>query len=584
MKKTISLLLAAILFLSLLAGCSENLLQNTAPAETAVPTESTAEQTSTETTEQITETDPPGSDGVPIFVVRAADDGTEVRTTGVVAKITYSYGLVPSGFILADAADAIYVYSPEIAAQVKEGNIITIYGTKTHWILENEQANAVTFGYRGCCQIVDAVIEDNDGGNSLFPTENIPETTVKAIIDTPVTEDITSRIYKVTALVKKVEGTGFTNYYVNDLDGNTGSYVYTQCSGSDFSWLDEFDGKICTVYLTALNAKSTSSGCVWRFLPVAVMDESFDVSTVNVAEHVANYYGVPQFQSSYTGDPALELITDVSSDLLNFYGASLTYSSDNEAVISFENNVMHCNAPGTANITVTGSYDGKTHSETITITVSENEEVSSLTVSEAIASAVGETVTVRGIVGPSLVNRTGFYLIDDEALIAVTTDEATMDTLTIGDEVILTGLRDRFHDGSGNHAGQTAVTGCTVVSNYYGGHDYCTDFFVTGKTLADFYKLDAAQDYSTTVFVLNATVDVVETNYYTKIQLKDGSTTVSLYCSSANQYSFLKAYAGQEVTVEIAACNWNDKSFWAGCVLAVRLDDGTKDINALNFN
>ena len=58
---------------------------------------------------------------------------------------------------------------------------------------------------------------------------------------------------------------------------------------------------------------------------------------------------------------------------------------------------------------------------------------------------------------------------------------------------------------------------------------------------------------------------------------------VTLYCSSANQYKWLQAYAGQEITLEVAACNWNDKSFYAGCVLAVVNADGTKTINELNF-
>ena len=576
MKKLTSLLLIIAMVFTFTA-CGD---------ETVTPSENPTETTTAPTviTTAPTETEQPDDGTISIEDARNAAEGEEVMVSGVVAKITYSYGYNPSGFILVDDTSSIYVYDSNAASQVSEGNTVTIFASKTWWILEDEQYNAAAFGYQGCSQLANATILENDGGNSLFSTDWIEETTVKTIMDTPASEDITTKLYKVTALVKKVEGTGFVNYYIDDLDGYTGSYVYTQCSGGDFKWLDEFDGKICTVYLTALNAKSSSSGCVWRFLPVAVVDENFDVTTVNVAQHVVTYYGIPQFQAEYSGDPALELVTSVDSQLLSFSGASLSYSSDNESIISIQDNVMHCVAPGTANITVTGSFGSQTYSETIAITVSENEEVAYISVNDAIAASVGETVTVHGIVGPSLVNRSGFYLIDNEGIIAITTDEATLATLTIGDEVVLTGMRDKFHDGSGNHAGQTAITNCTVVSNYYGGNEYCTDFFVTDKTLADFYKLDASVDYSTTVFVLTATVDIVETNYYTKIQLKDGSTTVSLYCASANQYSFLKAYAGQEVTVEIAACNWNNKSFWAGCVLAVRLPDGTKDVNSLNFN
>jgi hypothetical protein len=79
-------------------------------------------------------------------------------------------------------------------------------------------------------------------------------------------------------------------------------------------------------------------------------------------------------------------------------------------------------------------------------------------------------------------------------------------------------------------------------------------------------------------------VVVEETAYYSNIFLSDGSTQIRLYCSSSSQYSWLKAYAGQEVTVEIAACNWNDKTYYVGCVLAVVHADGTKTLNTLNFN
>ena len=75
---------------------------------------------------------------------------------------------------------------------------------------------------------------------------------------------------------------------------------------------------------------------------------------------------------------------------------------------------------------------------------------------------------------------------------------------------------------------------------------------------------------------------MVETAYYTNIKIKSGDVSVTLYSSSAKQYDFLKQFAGQEVTLELAPCNWNNKTYYAGCVLAVRTDSG-KIINTLNF-
>lgn len=520
-----------------------------------------------------------------IAQAREAATGDKVLVSGVVAQITYAFGQVPSGVILVDNTSSIYIYSKDIAGRAAIGNTISVAASKTYWILEDEQNNASKFGYKGCNQLENAQLVSIDNSITAFDTSWIEETTVKDILDTPVSEDISSKIYKVTAIIHKVEGTGFTNYYIDDLDDQTGTYCYSQCNGSDYAWLDAFDGKICTVYVTALNAKSTSSDCFWRFLPIAVYDENFDVSTVNPAEHAVKYVGIDQFQATYTGDPALELITSVDSELLNFTGAALSYTSSDPSVFSIDGNVMHCLKSGTATITITGTYGDKTYSATVTITAEITQQSTSYpTVSDAIAAAVGETVTVKGIVGPSLVNKTGFYLIDDTGVVAIEMDAATLATLKIGNEVVLEGVRQINTKGGTNYYGQTTIKNCTVIVNNYGTHDYSTASFDGDISVEDFYNLDVTKDYTTSVFTMKATVLVVEGGHSKNIYITDGTTQIRLYCSSANQYSFLKAFDGQEVTIEIAPCNWNDKKYYVGCVLAVVHEDGSKTLNTLNFN
>jgi hypothetical protein len=519
---------------------------------------------------------------------REAAVGTKVKVSGVVAAITYANGMKPIGFVLVDNTQSIYVYGGDATQQVQVGNKVEIAASKTYWILSDEQSLASKFGYNGCNQLEDAYLVSNDKKtDNVFDKSWIEESTVKAMLDTPVTEDVTTKIFKVNALVSKVPGSGFTNYYFNDLDGKTGTYTYTQCNGNDFTWLDQYDGKICTVYLMLLNAKSTQSGCVWRFLPVAVEDNGFTFDKNLAAEHAVTYYGIPQFQTTYSGDPALEVVTSVDSKLLGFEGAVLTYSSSNTAVVDFKvesgKTIMHCGNAGKATITVKGAYNGKEYSETIEITVTSNADVDYVNVAGAIAAAKGETVTVKGIVGPSLVNKTGFYLIDESGVIAVQTDADTMATLQLGNEVILTGVRHINTKGGTNYFGQSCLNDATVVSNAYGKHDYSTSSFVTDKTLKEVYDLDPTVDYSTSVFVVKAKVLVEESKYYTNIYLVDeNGTQLRLYCSSAKQYNWLKEFAGQEVTVEVAACNWNDKNYYTGCVLAVITEDG-KVYNELNF-
>lgn len=522
-----------------------------------------------------------------IAEARDAETGAKVKVSGVVAQITYANGMKPSGVILVDGTSSIYVYDGDLAARCAIGNTISVYASKTYWILETEQANAEKFGYKGCNQLESAVLISNDDGNTAFDTSWIETTTVKDILDTPVSTDISTRIFKVTAQVKEVPGSGFTNYYINDLDGKTGSYAYSQCNGGDFEWLRAYDGKIVTVYVMALNAKSTSSDCYWRFLPVAVVDEGFDPASVNFAENAVKYYGVGQFLSYYSGNPALELLPSVSNELLGYTDLTLTYVSSDPSIISIDDGVMNCRKTGTATITVTGTWGDQTYSQDVTISVEiAQQEETYPTVADAIAANVGDTVTVKGIVGPSLVNRTGFYLIDDNAIIAVVvSDAAILETLEIGQEVVLEAKRDLFHNNEGNHAGQIALTEAKVISNFYGNHAYSTSFFITGKTLADIVALDITEHHSTEVYVVKAVVEYVETAYYTTLNITHNGVTLKLYMSGAGQYGWLKEFAGQEVTLEIAPCNWNNKKDeYRGCVLAVVHEDGTKTLNTLNFN
>ena len=516
--------------------------------------------------------------------------GTLVRVEGVVAQITYANGMKPSGVYLVDGTNSIYVYDNDIAGQVSVGDKITVLGSKAYWVLEKEQSAASKHGYKGCNQLEEATLFAKAEGSFEFDKSWIEETTVKEIMDTPVTEDITTTIYKVNALVKKAPGNGFTNYYIDDLDGVTGSYVYTQCNGSDFAWMDEFDGKICTVYLSAINAKSEATACFWRFLPIAIVDEGYTFDMNDAAEFAVKYYGVDQFAKVYEADPAMEMVTEVSSELLGFSGATLSYTSSNEDVVYFttENGVttFHCGEYGTATIKVSATYNGVTYFEEITITMEEPVVYDFITVAEAIDATVDTEVIVKGIVGPSVVNKNGFYLFgEDGSMIAVLVDSTDYFVgLEIGHEVILKGMRERYvkAENEATRFGQSSIVNAEILVNNYGNHEYSTAKFVQA-TGSEFYALDVMVDYSTTVFVLTGKVEVTETPHYTSISFISDGKKIALYCSGAGQYAFLKQFSGKEVTLEVAACNWNDKTFWAGCALAVYTEDG-KILNTLNFD
>lgn len=524
---------------------------------------------------------------------RNAPKGTMVKITGVVAQITYATGKVPCGVILVDATGSIYIYDRDLAQSVKTGNTVTVAGDKTMWILESEQANANKFGYAGCNQIENAWVLANDNGTADFDKTWITETTMQELLATPFSTDITTKIFKVTAQVKKVPASGFVNYYFNDLDGITGSYAYTQCNGSDFAWLDAFDGKICTVYLMALNAKSTATGCNWRLLPVAVFDDNFDPSSVNFAENAVKLFAMSQFKNAYTTEFNVDLLTSVNNDLLQYTNAILTYVSSNTDAIVFEEVdgkvVMKTVGAGTATVTVTATHNGVTYSENIDISVTEKPVIDYVNVAGAIATVPGTDespvlVTVMGIVGPSLVNQQGFYLIDKSGVIAVLMlNKDMLKDIEPGQEVILTGIRyhkNQHADGKTDF-GQTCIKDAEIIVNNGGNHPYPTDSFKGEITVEAFAAFDKTVDHTTEVYTMK--VFVSASGYTTTLSNADGSVKITLYASGTAQYSWLAAYSGQEITIEIAACNWNSKGY-KGAVLAVILEDGTRVINTLNFD
>ena len=517
---------------------------------------------------------------------REAELGELIILEGVVARITYANGYKPSGVILVDESGSIYVYGADVAGNAAIGNKVKVAGVKDYWILDSEQGNAAKFGYKGCNQLSDAFTLENDGGKHEFDKSWITETTVKEIMDTPVSTDITTKIFKVTALIKKAPGQGFINYYIDDLDGVTGTYVYTQCNGGDFEWLDAFDGKICTVYLTVQNAKSSASGCNWRFLPVLVIDEGYKFDVNNAPKFAVDYYALPSFQASYMINAKTELPTSVSSELLGFEGVTLSYTVSDSTVLSITEVdgviVMQTLAAGKATVTVKAVHGENSYEATAEIEVTEAVHYDALTVLGAIGADNNTEVIVKGIVGPSVVNQpTAFYLIDENGVITVRgSSNEIFNGLSIGDEVVIKGKRTITKDGGG----QIVIDEAVLLANYYGEHEYSTNSFITDKTMADVKAVADSVEATTQVYVVTATITKTvggySTNYYV-----DG---FMLYSGGPTQYTWLDAFFADgadeaTVTLELALCDWNAKGL-KGCILAVYNADGTKTYNTLNFN
>lgn len=535
---------------------------------------------------------------------REASVDSLVKVTGVVSRITFASGMKPNGFIIVGDKSSIYVYDSKIATAVSEGNKITLLAKKTMFIASKEASSAKKFGYKGACQLIDGHLLSNDEATNDLDLSFAQEKTVKEVIETSPSDNITSLIYHSNALIKRVqkEGQNFVNYYIDDLDGKTGSYVYTACDGKDFAWMDQYDGKICSVYYTALNAKSTSTGVLFRFLPIKIEDNNnYQFDKAEAPKFAVEYYGLEQFDTVYSADPEKEMLTSVTSDLLNFGTVTLSYSSNNNDLAYFETGedgkvIFHINSgtEGTATITVTGHLDGQTDfSKTMDIKIVKPVDVSlAVNVKAAIDASKGTELLVKGVIGPSLVNKNGFYLIDETGSLAVvmnSTDE--FNGLQIGQTVYIKGKRDLFasvRNGGTPSYFESCMTGCQIVKNEFGNVDYSTASFIKGKTLADLIALPVTDNYHTAeVYVITAGLKFVSTKNYSNAYLKDGDSEMRLYCTNAaGQYQWIKSYVDdtKTYTMEVAVCNWNNKNYYTACLLSITDSNGNKVMNTLNFN
>ena len=524
-----------------------------------------------------------------IAEVREAEDGETIKTKGTVLRFTYNTNLNKIGFVMADNTASIYVYDSQIAPQVEEGEEVTILGTKDYWILDSEADNAEKHGYQGCNQIAECVLVDHKAAAAFDYDSIAKETTVKEVLETPFTTDITSVLYKSQAYISKSEGGNFVNYYINDLDEKTGQYVYTQASGRDFEWMDEYVDKFVNIYYVALNAKMTESGGNWRLLPIAVSDEPFVFDKGYATEFAIEYYAAPQFGTLYAGDPNLEVITSVSSEKLNFGTVNIAYSSSDEDVAYFTTEAgvttFHVNyqANSEATITIKATLDGqKEYTRDLEIKAIDYATVETDSVADAIASQDGDKLTIRAKVGPSLVNKKGFYLIDESGVIATELaggDEAFDGTFDIGDTVVIEGTRG--FNGTNNT--QIRLYDASIVANIYGEDMYSTASFITGRTLADMQSAEFTPGMTASVYVLTGVSVTKSSGMYPTYYLNQAGNEkgLQLYSSSASQYAWLDAFVGKEVEVAVAPCDWNSKGM-KGCVLSVK-DGEQVTYNTLNF-
>lgn len=527
--------------------------------------------------------------------VRGSNAGDKVITEGTVVAFTYKNAKTSSGEYVRDGlyiihnGYSIYVYGSSIASAVEIGNTIKLAGVKNYYVLESEASLAEKYGYAGAGQIEDAILLENDGQVTEIAAKSYQTKTVKELLETPFNQAYTlGLIYKVRAIIKKVPGQGFVNYYINDLDGVTGTYTYTKCNGNDFAWIDKYldqNGEyFCELLVTLHNAKSTASGCNWRFMPIAILgDASFDVAKEGT-QFVFNYIANPQFEKVYYANPNIELITSYTNERLGLQNVTIRYVSNDESVCKIDvvdgKTYLNVVGIGSTSLEIHVERSGYSTMGWATITREGEPTFDALTVKEAIETPQDQEVVVMGIVAGGVANqKTGFYLIDETGVIAVKMlDADQLAKIGQGNKVVIKGMREQYKETE-TLPGQTSIVDAELVHNYYGEHEYSTATFQESTLLA-ISQYPATTDYTTQVYIIEASYFAQGYN----VLLQNGQDSIALYCSGAGQYSWLAQYAtGQILKMEVALCNWNNKTDYKAYVLAVYLADGTKVVNPTNF-
>ena len=517
-------------------------------------------------------------------------EGQTVYTKGIVAFVVYgTVKNIPVGFYLYDDTDAIYVYSNEYAKVVEVGDEVIIDGHFTSYIDEASLSSAAYAGYTGARQIVPANCEVVSKGNEV-PASFIEETSIADLCMIPVSENITSNVYKVVARINRSQGNGFVNYYFNDLNGVDSYYAYTTANGADLEWLLEYDGEVRECIIAVQNCKLSASGNFWRIVPLQILGE-VEVSDETYVEYALDRL-VKQFSANYNAVCDFDVVK--TDELLA--GSKVSYSSTSEGVTITEKEDAYNVALDfdeekvEKSVVITVNYNGITSSREVTFECESTRPVfDTISILEARSAAKGERVTIEGYVVGFLYLKgattpAGFELIDETSSIAVfisTAVDAKTDITKIkkGEFVVVEGDGDLYQPREDyNHTGSIRLNNAEVLYQDWVEHEINTEW-IEEMSMADLVNNPSDNNisnkvYKTTMYVEKSTGSYV--NYYVH-DLVDPSISMIVYSQNSNstgpgEYAWLSEYAGKcveaYVTLRIGAKS-SGQFIWKAGVLEV---------------
>lgn len=289
---------------------------------------------------------------------------------------------------------------------------------------------------------------------------------------------------------------------------------------------------------------------------------------------------------------SLTLASNVTSDFqlpsVGKGGVTFEWTSNNDA-IKCEGNTAKVTQSTTEDVTVTLTVKATKENTILTrdFTVVVSKKVISveyITVAEAMASAIGAEITVRGVVAQFLhTNKnsdvvSGFYIVSDEAALYCF-GSSTAAKLERGDDVIVKGTTATYPTSL---TFTTQLTNIDLVDTVQKNANYSFDMTKHEvKTVAQINEsTEAADYYSKVVTIKNARINKYD--QYKTYSVYDWTDTpnyktdkkINLYSSNKNngkEFAWLDEYLDKAVDLVFVVNSKNDKNVWRGAVLQVSL-------------
>ena len=522
--------------------------------------------------------------------VKEFSEGQEVYVKGVVAFVVYGTTKnIPVGFYLYDDADAIYVYSSEFAKVVEAGDEVEIEGYFTKYIDEASLSSAQYAGYTGARQIVPSSCEVLSKGNEIN-TEFVESTSIAALCQIPVSENITANVYKVVARINRSQGNGFVNYYFNDLNGVDSYYAYTTANGADLEWLNEYDGEVRECIIAVQNCKLSASGNFWRIVPLQILDE------VEVSDETYALYALDRLEKQFADSYNAVCDFDVVATDKILEGSKVTYEAKSEGVTIKEvengyNVALNFNEEKVVlSVVISVEYKGVNYSREVSFECAvERPSFDTISIEEARTVATGEKALIAGYIVGFLYMKggstpAGFELIDETSSIAVFIStavdaETDINKLQKGEYVVVEGYGDLYQPREDyKHTGSIRLNNAEVLYHDWVAHEIPSEW-IEEMSMKDLVTNPSDNNisnkvYKTTMYVEKSSGSYV--NYYIHA-LEDPSLSMIVYSQNSNstgpaEYAWLSEYAGKcveaYVTLRIGAKS-SGAFIWKAGVLEV---------------